>query len=496
MYCVCSSDIYLVSSGAPAHENRILKIHRLGRISFRAVKEKRDYISKKSNRQNFSWMYLSRLAAAKEYQFMQILHEHGFPVPTPIAQSRHSVLMSLIDAYPLRQISQLPKDQIPLLYSALMELIVRLARAGLIHGDFNEFNLLVLEKRSQDDEYEDGDEPFKADTSIGPFGQKVGTAPPPQLKPGEKWETGKGFERVVAEGGNPTDLERAAEEDEDGQSDSASYSEDAGSSSSASSTSSQQHGNANAIQLTDGSTVTPILIDFPQMISVLHPDAEYFFNRDVNCVRRFFRKRFRYISEEAPAFRDVVSEQWESERAERARRRDNKAGGAGHEQENADLKVFLDLDVLSKASGYLKEDKKRGDREELDQYLARMRVGGADGEDDDSEQEDDPEEDSDEDESDAEEEGEDGPLDDVDASPATEASLAQSEKTRKSHGSSKPPRTATNAKTIQEQITTERFRLKSQASKHHGKKNQSGKTGRSHAGGKGKSDRVRDNSLF
>ena len=29
------------------------------------------------------------------------------------------------------------------LYSSLMELIVRFARAGLIHGDFNEFNILI-----------------------------------------------------------------------------------------------------------------------------------------------------------------------------------------------------------------------------------------------------------------------------------------------------------------------------------------------------------------
>ena len=65
-------DIYVVSAGLPDHEIRVLKIHRLGRISFRAVKEKRDYTSKTAARQNFSWMYLSRLAAAKEYQFMQV----------------------------------------------------------------------------------------------------------------------------------------------------------------------------------------------------------------------------------------------------------------------------------------------------------------------------------------------------------------------------------------------------------------------------------------
>jgi RIO-like serine/threonine protein kinase len=34
-----------------------LKMHRLGRTSFRAVKSKRDYLGK---RHNFSWLYLSR----------------------------------------------------------------------------------------------------------------------------------------------------------------------------------------------------------------------------------------------------------------------------------------------------------------------------------------------------------------------------------------------------------------------------------------------------
>lgn len=39
-----------------------LKLHRLGRTSFRAVKSKRDYLGKRSS---FSWLYLSRLAALK-----------------------------------------------------------------------------------------------------------------------------------------------------------------------------------------------------------------------------------------------------------------------------------------------------------------------------------------------------------------------------------------------------------------------------------------------
>ncbi|KAK5050109.1 Serine/threonine-protein kinase rio2, partial [Cryomyces antarcticus] len=54
--------------------------------------------------------------------------------------------MSLIDAFPLRQISSIPEPA--LLYSELIDMILRLARHGLIHGDFNEFNILVEERPS------------------------------------------------------------------------------------------------------------------------------------------------------------------------------------------------------------------------------------------------------------------------------------------------------------------------------------------------------------
>lgn len=48
-----------------------LKLHRLGRTSFRAVKSKRDYLK---HRKNFNWLYLSRLAALKEYAFMKVIN--------------------------------------------------------------------------------------------------------------------------------------------------------------------------------------------------------------------------------------------------------------------------------------------------------------------------------------------------------------------------------------------------------------------------------------
>ncbi|TIA97776.1 hypothetical protein E3P92_02921 [Wallemia ichthyophaga] len=186
------SDIFVVAN--KEGEQRVLKIHRLGRVSFRAIKSKRDYLGK---RKSATWMYMSRLSAQKEYAFMQVLHKHGFPVPTPLDQVRHTVLMSLEDALPLRSIAQV--EDPAKLCTQLFDLIVRLAEAGLVHGDFNEFNILI----------------------------------------------------------------RSA----DGQ---------------------------------------PVLIDFPQMISVSHPNAEEYFDRDVHCIVKFFDKRFRYQPDSWPSFDDVV----------------------------------------------------------------------------------------------------------------------------------------------------------------------------------------------
>ncbi|KKY36859.1 putative rio1 family protein [Diaporthe ampelina] len=203
------SDIMMVADDKG--QQKILKIHRLGRISFRTVKTNRDYLKK---RQGGSWMYLSRLSAMKEFAFMQALREEGFPVPEPIAQSRHTILMSFIDdSYPLRQISAVPDPAG--LYAELIAMILRLAKHGLIHGDFNEFNILIKEEKADyDDDHEES-----AEAAV---------------------------------------------------------------------------------------TLTPILIDFPQMISMDHQNAEMYFDRDVNCLKRFFERRFHFTSTEpGPSYKDA-----------------------------------------------------------------------------------------------------------------------------------------------------------------------------------------------
>lgn len=47
-----------------------------------------------------------------------------------------------------RQISEVASPS--KLYSLLMDIIVRFARAGLIHGDYNEFNILIRKDSGED----------------------------------------------------------------------------------------------------------------------------------------------------------------------------------------------------------------------------------------------------------------------------------------------------------------------------------------------------------
>lgn len=207
------SDIVVVATHNGSQ--RILKIHRLGRISFRSVKSNRDYLR---NRSTGSWMYMSKLAAMKEYAFMKALRKNGFPVPEPIAQNRHTIVMELIDAFPLRQISKVPDPA--WLYSELIDMILRLARFGLIHGDFNEFNVLIKEEEDP---------------------KAKGKAP--------------------------------VSEEDDG---------------------------------SENIRLVPILIDFPQMVSMDHPNAEMYFDRDINCIKTFFERKFKFTSDvPGPFFADA-----------------------------------------------------------------------------------------------------------------------------------------------------------------------------------------------
>ncbi|KAF7634594.1 Histone deacetylase [Meloidogyne graminicola] len=119
------ADVYVGAD--PMLKDLVLKFHRLGRTSFRKIKEKRDY---HRHRHFCSWLYLSRLAAFKEFAFLNALYSHDFPVPKPIDINRHTVVMELIVGPTLANVSQLDDGDPALLFEKLMNLIEKLASYG------------------------------------------------------------------------------------------------------------------------------------------------------------------------------------------------------------------------------------------------------------------------------------------------------------------------------------------------------------------------------
>ena len=65
------------------------------------------------------------------------------------------------------------------------------------------------------------------------------------------------------------------------------------------------HSDLNEFNLILSSKDKVTLIDFPQMVSTSHLNAEFYFDRDVQCVRDFFRRRFNFESETYPKFSDI-----------------------------------------------------------------------------------------------------------------------------------------------------------------------------------------------
>eukprot|EP01038_Epipyxis_sp_PR26KG_P004898 gene4898-6859_t len=120
----------------------VIKLHRLGRTSFRAVRNSRDYTQGKNK---CSWLFMSRLAATKEFAFMKALYSHGFPTPIPIDQNRHIVVMSRINGCPLSQLKAGKLINTEEIFIQCYTILMRLAKCGLIHCDFNEFNLMIDE---------------------------------------------------------------------------------------------------------------------------------------------------------------------------------------------------------------------------------------------------------------------------------------------------------------------------------------------------------------
>ena len=266
------SDVYIAAS--PEGKQLVLKFHRLGRTSFRDVKKKRDYFainSMKSGKtgkhgtistkdQPNSWLFLSKISALKEFTFMKALNDVGYPTPTPIAQNRHLVAMGLIRGIPLNQLhrNKCTADQAESIFRQAMDICKQLARNGLVHCDLNEYNLLVdlsggaQNNGKNDDEEDAGDFYVRHSGSNATVVTKGALTVPYGHKHTHEMMDGTG-EIITEEPAKPK------------------------------------------VMLENGVDAQPIvtLIDFPQMVSVRHPNAKELWMRDIECLKRFFVKKLR-----------------------------------------------------------------------------------------------------------------------------------------------------------------------------------------------------------
>ena len=69
------------------------KFYRIGRTSFKSIKQLRDIIGERGH---LSWLYVNRLAAKKEYEVLEKIYKLKLNTPKPIGYNRHIIIMSYL----------------------------------------------------------------------------------------------------------------------------------------------------------------------------------------------------------------------------------------------------------------------------------------------------------------------------------------------------------------------------------------------------------------
>ena len=136
------SDVY--DALTPDKQQVALKFHRLGRTSFKKTKLKRNYTSKYSYTPD--WHQQSRIAAKKEYKTLKFLYPKGVAVPEPIKQTRHVLVMGMIEGVELFHHTRLLDPQV--VYNEILDNIRRAyIDARIIHGDLSPFNIILQQNQ-------------------------------------------------------------------------------------------------------------------------------------------------------------------------------------------------------------------------------------------------------------------------------------------------------------------------------------------------------------
>lgn len=131
------ADVY--DALTPQNVRVAVKFHRLGRVSFRQTQRKRGYV-----KEHAGWLFQSRLAAEKEFQALKLVYACGVAVPEPLAQNRHVIVMGIIEGTQLANYRELLHPE-TVLREILRNVRKSYLKAGVIHADLSEYNILVKE---------------------------------------------------------------------------------------------------------------------------------------------------------------------------------------------------------------------------------------------------------------------------------------------------------------------------------------------------------------
>ena len=128
------AEVYLAHNSL--EQDKILKMFRLGRSSFKQIKRKREV-----NTGTNSWLLLNIDTAKKEYDILTYLKDSSTSFPSPLYRSFHCIVMEPIYGSRLSEIENL--DYPELVLEKIISNMTIAYRKGYINGDLNEYNILV-----------------------------------------------------------------------------------------------------------------------------------------------------------------------------------------------------------------------------------------------------------------------------------------------------------------------------------------------------------------
>ena len=119
-----------------------LKIYRIGRTSFKNIKKYRDLIGERGH---FSWLYVNRLAAKKEFEALEKIYKLKLNTPNPIGYNRHIIVMEYLRGKELVYYKSIDNPEY-IFNQIIDQMRIIYQEANLVHGDLGEFNVVVDEE--------------------------------------------------------------------------------------------------------------------------------------------------------------------------------------------------------------------------------------------------------------------------------------------------------------------------------------------------------------